>query len=280
MNFWTKLKVENLELINTEQEEFSPHIWGDYLIYVGLQNNEGLLKNSKSYFFDLKASLLKPESDLPQFIFTNELNSQFHEGPVSWDQENNKIYYTRANSIEGEAVVDEQGRQQLNIFRADYAQGKWGNISKLDLKLENETYCHPAIFDSGHKIIFASPLADGNGKMDLYLSIKNGDEWESPINLGDKINQDGNQWFPFVHNDQHLFYASDLGDGQGLDLYYATLDENASVIKTQRLPFPINTSYDDFGLIFSEDGQSAYFSSNRIEGRGKDDIYVIIFEEQ
>jgi len=278
MSFWTKLKVENVELINTANEEFSPYIWSDYLIYISPQAKEGIFKNNQPNYFDLKASLLNPESTLSQFVFTNELNSKFHEGPVSWDQSSNRLYFTRAASIDQQPVVDQEGRQQLNIYQADYAQGKWSNIVPLNFNLENETYCHPAIFDGGNKIIFASPMPGGKGKMDLYLSEKKDENsWSTPKNLGEQINHSGNQWFPFVSSDRHLFYASDVGDGQGLDIYYANVDEEGNILSTQRLPFPINTSYDDFGLVFSEDGTSGYFSSNRSEGKGKDDVYAVKF---
>ncbi len=282
MNFWTNLTVQNLEVVNSEHEEFSPYIWSDYLVYVGIQEKTGIFKKNQPNYFDLKASLLNPENTLPKFVFSNELNSQFHEGPISWDQSNNKLYFTRASSENGQAIVDKSGRQQLLIYQADYAQGKWSNIVPLHLGIEmkeetkTETFCHPAIYDNGNKIIFASPKIGGMGKMDLYTSEKmNNDKWSTPRNLGDQINKNGNQWFPFVLNNEHLFYASDVGDGQGLDIYYAKLDENGQVGTSQRLPFPINTSYDDFGLIFSENVKRAYFSSNRPDGKGKDDIYLI-----
>ena len=282
MSFWTKMEVENLEVINSEEEEFSPYIWGDYLIYIGIQeksvleNKTKIFKQNQADYFDLKASLLKPESDLPRFVFSNELNSKFHEGPVSWDKYNKRLYFTRANSVEEQAVVDDQGRQQLLIYQADYAQGKWSSVAEVSFSFENETFCHPAIFDKGNKMILASPKLGGMGKMDLYISFKQDDQsWSPPNNLGNQINQLGNQWFPFVINDKDLFYASDIGDGQGLDIYYAKLDQDGNVINSQRLPFPINTSYDDFALVFSEDGSKAYFSSNRSGGKGKDDVYSI-----
>ena len=278
MNFWTSLKVQNLEIINTPNEEFSPYIWSDYLIYVGLQSKKGLFKSNQPRFFDLKASLLNPEATLPHFVFTNELNSAFHEGPLSWNEDNNRMFFTRADSKDNQAILDTLGRQLLQIYTADYAQGKWSNIIKLPFCTPYENYCHPSIFDHGKKIIFASTKAGGKGKMDLYLAERNdADNWGEVKNLGEQINQEGNQWFPFVLNSQHLFYASDINDGQGLDIYYCSLDQLGSTNNPQRLPFPINTSYDDFGLVFSQDGQSAFLSSNRPDGQGKDDIYKIVF---
>lgn len=277
MSFWTSLKVQNLELINTGDEEFSPYLWGDYLIYVGKQSNNGLFKKNQQNYYDLKASLLKPDVTLPHFVFSNELNSKFHEGPISWNGDNNKIYFTRANSKDDEAIVDSIGRQLLQIYQADYAQGKWVDIDKLSFCSDDGNYCHPAIFNSNKKMIYASSKEEGNGKMDLYLVEKydNG-EWGESKNLGREINHEGNQWFPFILDDQHLFYASNAGDGQGLDVYYSKLNEQGMASAPQRLPFPINTSFDDFGLSFSPDGKKAFISSNRPQGKGKDDIYQVL----
>ena len=277
IDYWTSLKIENLAIVNSENEEFSPYIWSNYLIYVGLQDKSGLFKSRQPAYFDLKASLLNPEATLPRFIFSSELNSKFHEGPISWDQSNNKIYFTRANSKDNQAIVDEYGRQVLQIFQADYAQGKWTNISKLSFSVDAENYCHPAIFNDGYKMIFASSKTGGKGKMDLYITERRSDgSWIQPSPLGEQINKVGNQWFPFILDDQHLFYASDIGDGQGLDLYYINLETIETKGLPMRLPYPINTSYDDFGLIFSNDKTAAYFSSNRPDGKGKDDIYELI----
>lgn len=278
MSFWTDSKVQNVATINSENEEFSPYIWGEYLIYVGSQEKKGIFKNNKPDYFDLKASLLEEDATLNNFIFTAELNGPFHEGPLSWSEADRKIYFTRANSEDGQAVIDEFGRQLLQIYQADYAQGKWENISKLSFSVDTVNFCHPAIFSSGDKMIFASSKDGGSGKMDLYFTEKNPNQsWKIPVTMEGDINQPGNQWFPFVLDGEYLFYASDVGDGQGLDIYYAPIENEMATQKPQRLPYPINTAQDDFGLIISGDRKTAYLSSNRMDSKGKDDIYEVIF---
>ena len=274
-SFWSDVRLENLELINTPMEEFSPHIWSNYLVYIGAQEKSGTNKKGPSYF-DIKASLLNDQVDLKNFVFNPELNTPYHDGPISWDKGNNKIYFTRATVENEQPVVDSKGRQLLQIFQAEYAQGKWSELSKLSFCNQEENYCHPAIFNDGKSLVFASSIEGGSGKMDLYRTDKiTNSTWSNPVNLGKRINNPGNDWFPFVYDD-YLFYATDVKDGNGLDIYVSKINHNGKLSEVVRLPAPINSAYDDFGLAISSDAQVAYISSNRPGGKGKDDVYRII----
>jgi len=275
---WADTKIENLEIINSAEEEFSPYIWSNYLVYIAVQEKTSLSKKGPVYF-DIKASLLEDSATIKSFVFNPELNSQFHEGPISWDQSSNKLFFTRGNSEDKQPVVDAQGRQLLYIYEADYAQGKWQNIEQLSFCTEEENYCHPASFNNGQSLIFASTIPGGSGKMDLYKTERITDfTWATPSNLGKQINNPDNDWFPFVYENT-LFYATDLKDGKGLDIYTCKLDANGNPGPIVRLPSPINSDYDDFGLVISTDKTNAYFSSNRPGGKGKDDVYKITFNQ-
>jgi outer membrane protein OmpA-like peptidoglycan-associated protein len=55
-------------------------------------------------------------------------------------------------------------------------------------------------------------------------------------------------------------------------MYYVHLDSENKEIKT--FGQPINSSFDDFGLIYKDQIQDGFFTSNRLEdNKGKDDIY-------
>ena len=74
----------------------------------------------------------------------------------------------------------------------------------------------------------------------------------------------------FVFGD--LYFSSDTHSGNGgLDIFVAKKDEEYAVI--HNLGASINTVSDDFALIFNEADRTGYFSSNRENGVGDDDIY-------
>lgn len=120
------------------------------------------------------------------------------------------------------------------------------------------------------RLYFCSDKPGGFGGTDLYLSRQENGSWSEPVNLGEKVNTDGDEMFPFLHNDQTLYFASTGHPGLGgLDVFKinALLSDTSTV---KNLGYPINTPEDDFGLILRPDGQTGYVSSRRA---GQDDIY-------
>ncbi len=277
-SFWSEASVRNLAAVNTVDEEFSPYIWSDYLIYIGVQKKGRVSGKNSSPYFDIKASLTTEDFD-KNFIFASGLNSRFHEGPISWDPSSNVLYFTRAHTEGSEAVIDQFGRHLLQIYMAVYSKGNWENIQKVGFCNSGDNFCHPAVNALGDKMVFASTLDGGKGKMDLYLSEKVNGTWNTPQNLGETTNTEGNDWFPFLYGDNHLFYASDIKDGNGMDIYYARLNELGQIESKNRLPYPINSVKDDFGLVISKEKNRVFFSSNRSGGVGKDDLYEVLFSE-
>jgi outer membrane protein OmpA-like peptidoglycan-associated protein len=109
---------------------------------------------------------------------------------------------------------------------------------------------------------------------DIYkVAILENDTYGTPENLGEKINTEGRETFPFITKDNVLVFASDARAGLGgLDLYYVHLDSQYKEIRT--FGAPINSPQDDFGLIYKDALQDGFFTSNRPEDNlGKDDIY-------
>jgi len=82
--------------------------------------------------------------------------------------------------------------------------------------------------------------------------------------------------FPFLRNDTVLFFASDRHIGMGgLDIFKSSrVDEEWA--DPENLKPPINTNYDDFGIIFRPEEESGFFASNRRGGRGGADVFSFI----
>ncbi len=80
--------------------------------------------------------------------------------------------------------------------------------------------------------------------------------------------------FPFIHPEGFLIYSSNGLPGLGgLDVFVALKDGN-KFKNPENLGVPINSNYDDFALILDDQQESGYFSSNRVGGKGDDDIYL------
>jgi hypothetical protein len=119
-------------------------------------------------------------------------------------------------------------------------------------------------------LYFASDMPGGVGGTDLYRVAYNNGTWGTPENMGEPINTNGNEQFPFVSNDI-LYFASDGHGGLGgLDVFAANL-KNTSQLKN--MGYPINTNKDDFGLIVNSEGKAGFLSSNRHRTGLDDDIF-------
>ncbi|MFK8101882.1 MAG: OmpA family protein, partial [Saprospiraceae bacterium] len=123
-------------------------------------------------------------------------------------------------------------------------------------------------------LYFASDMPGGFGGMDLYMSEKEDGSWGPPLNLGPTINTEGNEVFPYYHQDKKLYFSSDgqIGLG-GLDIYFMEDKEDGEWGAIENLGYPINSISDDFSIIFNEEGTCGHFSSDREGGAGRDDIY-------
>jgi outer membrane protein OmpA-like peptidoglycan-associated protein len=119
------------------------------------------------------------------------------------------------------------------------------------------------------------PNADAQGGQDLYYVDISSPQFAPPINLGPGINTKGDEVFPFMYKNGTLFFASDSYEGLGgLDVYSATKNAEGEWGSVTDLGYPINSSKDDFGLIYNDQLESGLFSSNREGGSGEDDIYM------
>jgi outer membrane protein OmpA-like peptidoglycan-associated protein len=184
------------------------------------------------------------------------------------------MYFTRNNQLKNKAKTDTLNTVLLKIYKATYDGKKWTNVIELPFNSDNFSCAHPALSPNEKELYFSSNRSGTKGMSDIYkIAILENDTYGTPENLGENINTEGRETFPFVTNDNVLIFASDSRAGLGgLDLYYVHLDSEYKEIKT--FGQPINSPQDDFGLIYNDQTQDGFFTSNRPEdNKGKDDIY-------
>lgn len=203
-------------------------------------------------------------------LFSETINSDFVEGPFCFAA--NTMYLTKSNMVNNKQRYSQDNSLKLKIFTSKNVNGEWSQPERLNFPSGDYNFCHPTVSQDGKVMIFASDMPGGFGKMDLYVSYKAGDAWTRPDNLGPEINTEKNDWFPYFHNDQFLYFATDgRKESNDLDIYEAELVRELFV-NIKKLDTPINSDFDDFGLSIDTEGQHILFSSSR-PGKGKDDIY-------
>jgi tetratricopeptide (TPR) repeat protein len=125
----------------------------------------------------------------------------------------------------------------------------------------------------GTAIYFSSNRVGGYGGFDIYVSYMENGEWSLPVNLGETINTSGNEVTPCLHGDK-LYFASDTHAGLG------GYDVVMSSIANGEWTSPINPGNgfnsisDDYFPAVDLNGR-VYLTSNRLGGRGRNDIYAI-----
>lgn len=261
---------------NSDKSDFGALYYDDTLVaFVSARAKNSWMVNrynwDRSEYLDFyMVNPLKPTNDSlvskPMAIKT--LNSAYHEGPGQLYDNNSKIVFTRNHLINNRLGRQDEGISKLQIYFAEKnKEGKWDNFYPFDQNIVNYSFGHPTITSDGDTLIFASEMPGGFGGTDLYMSVRQDSTWSVPRNLGDKINTEGEEFFPFLDGNR-LYFASDTWPGVGgLDIFETELGSGSD---PRNLGVPINSSQDDFGLITKNRGKSGYFSTDRLGG---DDIF-------
>ncbi len=270
-----RFKIESLN-INTRQEDLGTAYYKDKVVFASTRQPLKMIKREWNWnelpFLDLYVG--EVDTNL-QFIsyekFHKGINKKYHEGPASFSADGNYMAFTR-NNYEGESV---EGIVKLKLFTSEYKDEKWQKPVPLHFNNDEYSVGHASLTQNADTMYFASDMPGGFGGVDLYRTYRKADgTWTDPVNLGETINTEGNEMFPFVHPDGMLFYSSNglLGLG-GLDIFVAQITPTGFG-KPENIGVPVNSSYDDFAFILDKQQKSGYFSSNRFEGEGDDDIYL------
>lgn len=208
-------------------------------------------------------------------------NGKYHEGPTSYNEKMQELYITRSNYFKSRAQTSSDKTVKLKLYRLVYLpnEQRWGDelIEAVPFNDREYSVAHPALTPDGQTLYFASDKPGGYGGVDLYRTKRDqSGNWGAPENLGPTINTSADEMFPFISNDNVLYFASNghLGLG-GLDVFSSVPSENAWTTP-ENLGYPINTNSDDFEYIIDKDNKMGYFVSNRQGGVGDDDIYKFI----
>lgn len=274
-----RFTVKNLSF-NSTGYDFSPAMFDGGLIYSSSRDSSKAISREHTWtgtqFFDMwyvkgeKSGFGRPER------MKGDAVTKYHEGALSFTPDMKKVYFTRNSYIDNKVSTSTDKIVKLKIYESEVEGKTWKNDKEFAYNNNEYSVGHPALSADGNTMYFVSDMLGGFGATDLYSTQKEGESWGTPKNLGLEINTEGREMFPYVDSSGQLYFSSDGHGGMGgLDIFRAKYKtQTGKWGKIKNVGAPINSSYDDFGFIYGKDRSYGYFTSDRPDGHGLDDIYT------
>lgn len=262
---------------NSEFSEFGGTVENNMLYFSSARNTSRKTYGWKEEpFLDVYRVALGADNEGAEAEKVKSINTKYHEGLVTFSPDGNTMYFSRESFYDGVYEKLEGDNKTkisvIHLFMATKDGDNWKKETAIPFNADSYSVKNPSLSKDGSTLYFASDMPNGYGKFDLYKVAVNSDgTFGEPENLGDKINTEGQEMFPYISESNTLYFSStgQLGMG-GLDVF------EFKDGKINNLKAPINSSADDLAFTINEETGEGYVSSNREGGKGGDDIYKIM----
>ncbi len=277
-------EISKIKIINSKYDDFCP-TWDDQsytsIIFTSARSESTgkatdlwTGQHFTDFFtasYDVEGKWSKPENaDTDEVI-----NTTGNEGAGHTNFRANRLYYTYCPDSK-----EIFGGCKIYVAKRTGGFG-WSDPQPVQLGGDSLNIDgHPTVSPDELTIVFASDRKGSLGGKDLYFATRENvsDNFDMPINMGNIVNTKGDEVFPYFRNDTTLYFASDGHPGLGgLDIFRVYLgDDGFPKSIPENIGAPINSSSDDFGILFHPEKEEGFFTSNRKGGRGGDDIYAFV----
>ncbi|WP_417372204.1 OmpA family protein [Gelidibacter japonicus] len=270
--------------INSSNSDFGASFYGkDRIVYASASRTDGTKVSewTNQPFLDLFLAERDSTGQLSNSMpLGGDINTPYHESSTAFSKDGMTVYFTRNNFLDGKKGKDKNKTIRLKLYKATKTgEYNWTNIVELPFNSKEYSVAHPALSPDGKRLYFSSDMPGTTGMSDLwYVDILGNDKYGVPINLGPEINTEARESFPFISENNNLYFSSDGRSGLGgYDIFVTPLDKDGKPGKITNLGSPANSAQDDFGFIINENDRIGYVTSNRGGDRGSidDDIYLV-----
>jgi len=273
-----KYQVESLNL-NSDAQDFGTCFFKEKVVFassrvVTTTDDDKFNWNNKP-FLDIYISEVNGSQLTSPEIFYQGMNTKRHDGTSSFAKDGTLMAYTS----NGKKDSDKKNVVGLQIWFSTFENDNWTDPVAFALNDESYSVGQPCLSADGKTMYFTSDMPGGYGKADIYKTTKDSsDKWTKPYNMGSKVNTDKDEMFPFLaEKNEILLFASNGHFGLGgLDIFMVAT--SGTVLGSiYNAGVPLNSQYDDFAVIVNDGTNKGYFSSDRIGGKGDDDLYSVAF---
>ncbi|CAN1565782.1 MotB Flagellar motor protein [Flavobacteriaceae bacterium] len=262
--------------MNSDKSDFGAVLHDNTVYFTSARNaSKKMYGWTKEPFLDIYKADYNEDGTITNSVPVKELNSKFHDGSVTISKDGNTMYFTSDSFRENSFEKDKANKLKLgrnNIFKATFENGKWSTITSLPFNSSDYSTGNPSLTKDGKTLYFSSNMPGSIGGVDIWkVSISENGSFGTPENLGKKVNTEGNESFPFITNENVLYFSSDAKQGLGgLDVY--SIDLKAGT-EAKNVGKPVNSDKDDFSFSFNENKNFGFVASNR---NGNDDIFGLL----
>lgn len=280
----TKYQINDEKKLNSRESDFAPAFSSEnYNSLIFTSTREAAKGKSTDEWTDQDFSSLfqarmdrNNEWSTPTLVDDLEdggVNTEANEGAPSLNADFTVLYFTRCPN-------EDMKKNGCQIYFAKRSGRFWSTPEFLELSADTtEAIGHPCLTEDELTIYFSSDRPGGQGGKDLWAASREGrsDPFGRPVNLGPKINTPGDEVFPHLRADTSLYFASSAHPGLGgLDIFASQLDSAGKWDTPVNIGTPINSTADDFAIIFHPTEERGFFSTNRSGRKSGDDIYSFI----
>jgi outer membrane protein OmpA-like peptidoglycan-associated protein/tetratricopeptide (TPR) repeat protein len=272
LNNTTLFTVSETNINVKGESDFGAFLTNENELYFVSTRNTSNKKDrwNEQHYLDVFKTARKKDGTFDESNLVKELNTTFHDGPVSISNDGNTIFFARDGLSEGKYEVSNNKTKvgQQGLYKAIKIDGKWTQIEALPINSINYSVTCPSLSKDGKTLYFSSNMPGGFGESDIWKVTIESNGYGKPENLGDKINTSDRENFPFITEDNVLYFASSGRQGYGAyDIFKINLNTSEAAVNLGK---PVNSEKDDFSFSFNKLQDVGYFSSNR---SGLDAIY-------
>ncbi|QJB35749.1 OmpA family protein [Chitinophaga oryzae] len=282
VNYYTFFNRDSLRNVKADSlrlslpgYQYGLALYKDNIVFL---SNDFKKNEAQSFYTNSKLYMISEDGIEP---FNNSLRGILQVGPASFYDKGQKVIYTsnRFTDVKNDknSYINYNNGTQLLASTYQENHDAWSKPVpvKLGKSSDSWSFLHPSVASNGKRLYFASDMSGGQGGTDIYYADwdKAEKRWKAPVNMGPKVNTNGNELYPFIAGDKLFFASNGLRGFGGLDIFMIDLkkpDEGPV-----HLPYPVNSQFDDLNAVLDESRSLLYFTSDRSGVHDNDHIYVL-----
>lgn len=278
-----RYKVEDAG-INSKYSDYGSAFFLNKLVFTSARDTGSLMQRkhkwTNQHFTNLYVADLDTEMT-PGNVdkFSKKINSKFHESSAVFSKDGQTMYFTRNNFLDGKKGKDGNQITLIKIYKASFENDQWTKVTELPFNSDQYSVAHPSLSADEKTLYFVSDMPGTMGQSDIFkVKINQDGSYGTPENLGSDINTEGKETFPFITDENELYFASDGHPGLGgLDIFVSKVNAQGNNIgEIQNLGDGANSPKDDFAYLIDTKSRKGFLTSNRGGGQGYDDIYKFL----